>query len=569
MSCVAGASANLILDQPHLTTQPQYSRNDAPPATSHSTKSQHWFTSGHMDHSTARRPWTSHSHKKWKIGAPTDFRRINEMPKRRHSFSPLELSIYVLPGRTLSPLPDFSVVEWGVPTNVQKPATAMLAEEKEGDQAHAYTESIMSWSSFQVPRKPISAFSVQGETHRRYDSCASVSMSDVGEDSTASANHGLLNDLDPTPIAGCLQPLPVAVSPDLHQSRRRTSGSSSSSRIQTPTTRSRSATESSSRRSSIRRVKTDVEEAIRELNTIVEEKRMDAFRAASQNSAAKLELKTARTAAPKTRHGDVEASPTSPELPSPHVPAIVPTMKVHARSQTLSDIGSAFSTPLTGKYHHAKHSTDTFDAMASEESLVNNNQRAVAEAHDPDGSQIITTSLPSGPWSFESTKSRVSGWLRKSMLVSFGPVKEDAETIYGNPTERNRSSNYQSEAALPVHRLKQEASSSTLPSFVPTLDGDLHPIGSSPTLVNSSPKGLTNEISRLASMATSDPVNQDLPFAVHLEKRAGKAATGTRYRGLSIGTVNGVPPPPAYEELDPHPKNNGYSVGQRTFGLAY
>ncbi|KAK3061259.1 hypothetical protein LTS18_006667 [Coniosporium uncinatum] len=90
-----------------------------------------------------------------------------------------------------------------------------------------------------------------------------------------------------------------------------------------PATRLRASTEPAAlvlrKRPSIKRTRSDVDEAIHELNTIVRERRL-ASRAVSALS---------------NNDG--------------HVPAIAPCMKMRVRSETLSDIGSAFSVPITSK----------------------------------------------------------------------------------------------------------------------------------------------------------------------------------------------------------------------------
>ncbi|CAN9173503.1 unnamed protein product [Alternaria alternata] len=95
------------------------------------------------------------------------------------------------------------------------------------------------------------------------------------------------------------------------------------------------ATAPSSRPGSLRRTKTDVDDAIRELNTIIEERRASAYRTNAQSPAL------------------VNRPPPSP---SHHVPYIAPSMRMHVRSETLSDIGSAFSAPpeLQAASHHPR-----------------------------------------------------------------------------------------------------------------------------------------------------------------------------------------------------------------------
>lgn len=82
-----------------------------------------------------------------------------------------------------------------------------------------------------------------------------------------------------------------------------------------------------SKRGSLRRTKTDVDDAIRELNTIVEERRADALRSSMPSP----------------------TLTTNSDTHTHHIPAIAPSLRMHVRSETLSDIGSAFSVPLVSK----------------------------------------------------------------------------------------------------------------------------------------------------------------------------------------------------------------------------
>ncbi|KAF2837225.1 hypothetical protein M501DRAFT_1018135, partial [Patellaria atrata CBS 101060] len=147
-------------------------RNPPPstrPITSHSMAHfSHWMENGldfasrastRISMSSSRRPWTSHSrasHSRGRpsIGAPMDFRKVEEIPRRRRSFRPLELSIYVPNGIHLSPLPDFSG-EWDE-------KTVDLAMPKE---AHVRSESAASnYSNFRIPRKALPSSSSIDET---------------------------------------------------------------------------------------------------------------------------------------------------------------------------------------------------------------------------------------------------------------------------------------------------------------------------------------------------------------------------------------------------------------------
>ena len=108
--------------------------------------------------STSHRPWTSHSKAKPSIGRPTGFRRFDgtgstgeeSTPvRRRRSFRPLELSIY-LPSNRLSPLPDFTESEWSkLPAGLEFPAQALIKDQKLDSRSSTP-------SSFIIQRKPIS-----------------------------------------------------------------------------------------------------------------------------------------------------------------------------------------------------------------------------------------------------------------------------------------------------------------------------------------------------------------------------------------------------------------------------
>jgi hypothetical protein len=88
-----------------------------------------------------------------KIGAPTDFRRVTEpLPvRRRRSFRPLELSIYLPSGR-LSPLPDFSTSDWEarIP-ELPAPARALLRHSSPGGPGGDNDEN----QNFRIARKPV------------------------------------------------------------------------------------------------------------------------------------------------------------------------------------------------------------------------------------------------------------------------------------------------------------------------------------------------------------------------------------------------------------------------------
>jgi hypothetical protein len=305
--------------------------------------------------SIATRSWARSSSVKsrLRISAPTDFRRLDTplepaapSPRRRgRGFRPLELSIYLPSGR-LSPLPDFTSDDWenavsGLarpkPAVVREPGVPVDDDDEDGG------------DGFQFPRKPVSTSSADL----------------LGRQSTASNDSGFSPVLQPELYSSALPGIPPR-SPDRprqgeyiitlpHKTglvRPATSHSYYRHRSGSPDHepgRSRSATDfvrPHSRTNSLRRSRAsaanDVDEAIRELNTIVEERRVTALRKSRENlrSMGSLSGLYSRSSA----GGGGESPLGSPTM---HIPAVAPLMAGRARSQTLSDIGSAFSMPLT------------------------------------------------------------------------------------------------------------------------------------------------------------------------------------------------------------------------------
>jgi hypothetical protein len=282
--------------------------------------------------STLTRPRRSHSRPS--ISRPTDFRHFDglddipsmlndaSMPvRRRRSFRPLELSIYLPDGcGHLSPLPDFDGEDdWtSLPSQLERPAEAHV---RERDSRTSSMSSNPSASSFIIQRKPVGGHSRQSSvqsqrsttTHERR-----LSGTTMGTMATPTLAH--------LPENSQIAVDQMLVKPTMQRSR--TSGTLSParvlSRLPSPS-RNRANTAPTSRPGSLRRTKTDVDDAIRELNTIVEERRASAYRSHAHSPAL------------------INRPPPSP---SHHVPYIAPSMRMHVRSETLSDIGSAFSAPL-------------------------------------------------------------------------------------------------------------------------------------------------------------------------------------------------------------------------------
>ncbi|KAF2796972.1 hypothetical protein K505DRAFT_347543 [Melanomma pulvis-pyrius CBS 109.77] len=321
----------ICYDQPQTVAQPRAEPIHARPSTSHSMGLQvsQWVASSRdfatrassrASIHTLSKPRKSHHKPRPSIGRPMNFQHfdsvdgiqtmLDEAPmpiRRRRSFRPLELSIYLPDGR-LSPLPDFSVAaqEWSkLPAELEIPAQALV---REHDSRTNSISSDPSTSSYLIQRKPIgsgsrrSSVQSQNSLHQSRPVSATLSTLPFLQEESRSRPESFVS------LSSAL------VSP-----------SRILSRLPSP---SRSRSNTSSRPGSLRRAKTDVDEAIRELNTIVEERRADAYRTTNQSPAF------------------INRPPPSP---SHHVPTIAPSLRLRCRAETLSDIGSAFSVPLSSK----------------------------------------------------------------------------------------------------------------------------------------------------------------------------------------------------------------------------
>lgn len=96
------------------------------------------------------------------IGAPTDFRRVEPIARRR-SFRPLELSIY-LPGNRLSNLPEFNQFDLDTPGQPSPPVKAVMSPFDSS--GHLRRDS----GPFQLSRKPV------GSAPTRRSSFATVDL---------------------------------------------------------------------------------------------------------------------------------------------------------------------------------------------------------------------------------------------------------------------------------------------------------------------------------------------------------------------------------------------------------
>ena len=323
---------------------------------------------------TLHRPRTAHSRPRPTISAPSGFRRLDasdallpEAPPvpvpRRRSFRPLELSIYFPEGR-LSPLPDFSQSDWNeVPVELETPPQALVRDSR--------VASVCSnHSAFTIPRKPVASWSSRSSRCTSLDS----TVSPWGDDSFGDP-RSLRRSNTQSSVTSPRRGLSVLSSP----------------------ARSRSNTETGlplSRHGSFRRGRADVDEAIRELNTIVEERRADACRSATDLS---------------------DGANAPPASPSHHIPAIAPALRMRVRSETLSDIGSAFSAPLVSPpFPHSPPPSRPATASAGIRLASAPARSRHLTLSGPLNSNPITPPTPSVPTP-TSPIGRLGAWLRRSL----------------------------------------------------------------------------------------------------------------------------------------------------------
>jgi hypothetical protein len=263
------------------------------------------------------RPWTSYSTAKPRprISGPMDFRRVSDpsnFARRGGRFRPLELSIYLPDGR-LSPLPDFDAFDWDNGTaDLAMPKPAMVRDSIiEAQDLGLSTEPQNISNSGSGTELSVEDGPGPVLHHEDYSpALPGLSFEAMNRPPYQKEDYLITLPKQPTPN---LQRPHTARSPSGRRTPEQSRGHGRSlSDLVRPL---KSST------GSIRRSKPDpVDDAIRELNTIVEERRVSALR--------------------KSQSGNEQ-------IPNHHVPAIAPSMKVRVRSETLSDIGSAFSMPLS------------------------------------------------------------------------------------------------------------------------------------------------------------------------------------------------------------------------------
>lgn len=327
------AEMTICYDQPQPVPMPRAEAPRPRPSTSHSMRSHvsQWYTNGRdmasrassrTSQYTLTKPRKSHSRARPRISRPMDVRQeegfdgtkdiqsmLDEAPmpiRRRRSFRPLELSIY-LPDNRLSDLPDFSEAEWEEMTGLKMPAQVKV---RDRDSRTNSTTSDPATPSYIIPRKAV------GSLSRRTSVQSQVSLQSRPPSETP-----------PFVLPERTSRTESLFSPTGSLRRSLTSGASTPTGRMLSQSRMRSQT-APSRPASLRSRKMEIDEEVRELNTIVEERRADAYRNANLQPSFINRL---------------------PVSPSSHVPAIAPSRILSVRSETLSDIGSAFSQPFGSK----------------------------------------------------------------------------------------------------------------------------------------------------------------------------------------------------------------------------
>jgi hypothetical protein len=502
---------------------------------------------------TLIRPWTSQSRGRPVIGAPTNFRRVTEpmepLPSRRRSFRPLELSIY-LPNGRISPLPDFNSEEWEKKLpELQRPQAAVVRRE-------TLDNSDLVGDHF-IQRKPLSVITTS--QYRRAVTSEPVILAENGPGPTllseSSEHDHVVSDLAPIDENRTPTLVPTQFGEETAILSRpwssRSSGISSPMRIRTPSpftsSRARSYTDISlSRKPSLRRSKTDtVDDAIRELNTIVEERRVKAMVGARSEA--------------------IDSEP--PRSPTTHVPAIAPRMAVRARSQTLSDIGSAFSVAAPNKPLPSAPVAPRLTVGPRASVTAATGLTIITSPHSSISSMgTAMARLPShttqnaGPR--VSAKSRLSTWFKRSLPGS--PVTPTAPI----PSQHQQQ---------PFYQLTPPA---TTPAFHtrPRQDS-VSTYSSESSLGNSSYSDATYVTPTTTVASPMTPADDEMKMPPPRPSISKTPKTLRRVaplkRGLSIDTTlsNGsalTNGPPAYQEEDPHPLSPLESpITPGRVGLAY
>lgn len=199
----------------------------------------------------------------------------------------------------------------------------------------------------------------------------------------------------------------------------------------------------------------DLDREILELNTIVEERRAEATQSQSSNNQ--------------------------------HVPAVAPRMPVRARSETLSDIGSAFSRPLLSVTTSSLELSDANSQLAAQTMspatpVKSRLSRPFTSMPDP----IVEQSTPRH---VRRPSSRITGWL--SNLLSSSNTASHHDTTQDEATQRCA------------------VSETSFCTTVSEMD--------SPTLTSSSPISKTSHSRSLTAESRMTPISPPSTVDEHIE----------------------------------------------------
>lgn len=478
----------VIYDQPQVIPQPSAEPFHHPRPSTSQSMSRHvsqWVNtsrdfaaraSSRASFSTLTRPHQSHSMHKARpsISRPTNFQHfdngfaldgiqsmVNEAPfpiRRHRSIRRLELSIYLPNGcGHLSPLPDFEDEEaWGAGTvDLEKPAQALV---RVRDSRTNSSTSSPSTSEYLVQQKcatsSSSSLSLSQSRRSSVQSQKSTGTSTTHERRLSGTTMATTRTptLSIWPEESLGSEVYVIEKP-ITIRRSRTSGTLSParvlSRLPSPS-RNRANTAPSSRPGSLRRTKTDVDEAIRELNTIVEERRASAYRSQTQSPAL------------------VNRPPPSP---SHHIPYLAPSMRMHVRSETLSDIGSAFSAPI--KFDKALPVAPTTGSGPTRR--LTTGLTLTPPSRNSTMALCSNPITPPAPHTPTNSMSRLTTWLKRSISASTTPTSPSAPKLYDvepfykcDPIKDSRPSTAGSHTICHLRQESQESNTVTLFSSSPT-----------------------------------------------------------------------------------------------------
>ncbi|KAK4505222.1 hypothetical protein PRZ48_003185 [Zasmidium cellare] len=312
--------------------------------------------------------------KRISISRPTDFRRLEYTEKQRRSLVPLQLSPVVLREHTPDPLSHDPTTG----NRLSRSADGLMED----------TTNIRN--------------SYRASRGTPFERCQHLSSTARLSEPAAGVNERgqIIPDTKPnTPTRPTLST--QSSSSSMHSLRRQaleSSGSTSTTPSRPSSERIRLKRKRSNQKGSGSSAELNVDKEILELNTIVEERRAESAR------------------------------PSSPTEDG-HVPAVAPSMPVRARSETLTDIGSAFSRPLisvTTSMSQPEESTispaeKTFSPVTPIKSRLS---RPFVSMPDP---SIVDQT---GQVPIRRPSSRITGWLTSLLSSSSTPAPNTS-----NPTQ--------------------------------------------------------------------------------------------------------------------------------------